>query len=218
MQTVLLIYDIPEKSPAKNPSGVLRRLGIRINLSCWCLPEDALPHHTLAGLSVNGATWHTVRFAQSEGERLARLTIDTLTKELADLAESLDNSYAGFADQMEEWEPEWVGDDAGEVARAFRKRTHAAVRRAEKLLEDAQQAARSMGVDPTMLPVAMATARINCVKREADQRTTAYVEAASRLADAHLRLAAQEDLLPAFALADALEDEGQDSSELRAAI
>lgn len=213
MDTVLLVYDIPERSTATNPSGRLRRLGIRVNLSCWVLPADSVPYHLLDQLAASGAAWHIVRFASDEGERLIQLAESTLQKEVERLAASLEQSVQRAAELLE------AGEEG--VARAaalerYQRRTRQALTRAQRLYHDARLAAERFQLDPST--IGSIADRVEAIRSAAHARALLFVEASRRIEDEAMRTLASADELPAYVVADLLEEQGEDTRELREAL
>src|SRR5262245_46907399 len=102
LRPCLLIYDIPEGRGIANPSRSLYRRGVRVNLSCWVIPEERIPYYRLRELGMKGATWHVVRFADDQIEILLDMIRESLNKQIKDaetrLATSFDNAENKAAD------------------------------------------------------------------------------------------------------------------------
>lgn len=73
MASVLAVYDIPQSLKVKNPSGVFRRYGVRVNLSCWVFPSGLVPTEHIAELTSKGVTVHLVEFAEQAQEKVLEL-------------------------------------------------------------------------------------------------------------------------------------------------
>src|SRR5438552_1177899 len=81
LRACLLIYDIPERSAVANPSRFLRRLAVRVNLSCWVIPEGDVPYARLNEMATGGATWHVVRFDAAEAGKLVAMAAAAIRRE-----------------------------------------------------------------------------------------------------------------------------------------
>src|SRR5262245_3245684 len=84
LRPCLLVYDIPDAADLANPTPALRGRGVRVNLSCWVVPEDRIPYHLLAEMERRGATWHVVRFADDQLDKLVAMARATITKHMAE--------------------------------------------------------------------------------------------------------------------------------------
>lgn len=83
MVPYLFVYDIPSNADVDNPSKQLRRLGFRINKSCWVILEEDIPYPLIAELVDNGASCHTFRFDVREAGALRELAARELKRELS---------------------------------------------------------------------------------------------------------------------------------------
>src|SRR5262249_2769872 len=82
LQACLLIYDIPENSAVANPSPRLRRMAVRVNLSCWVIREGDIPYALLNTMAEGGATWHVVQFDATEAGKLIGMATEALKRDL----------------------------------------------------------------------------------------------------------------------------------------
>lgn len=210
-----LMYDIPEVSELSNPSARLRRCGVRINLSCWVVPTDNLPHALLLELAEGGATWHTAPFADQAGENLGRMAATMLGKEIEETAKRLQESMERYGDQLDADLEE--GETAEKRAKAYQTKCRAAIRRLERLMDSAAVGAAAIGLDPEVVRFAGIRNVANSLRSAAHVRAAAYVNAVSRIDDDNpLAAVAKEDAgLPAYVVADVLEEQGEDASDLR---
>lgn len=223
LKACLLIYDIPEGAeldgrPVLNPSGFLRRIAVRVNLSCWVIPEGDIPYNLLNNLRRAGATWHVVRFAPEEGRKLIEMAIESLRKEVS---EAVSRSTTARQNAEEQLDQERDMTDPSEVAKAeqrFLRRAEGIQNRYEELTAGLEAAAAKFGIAPRALNLNAANAAINAIKAGMEVRAEAFAKAAAAAkADgtqngAILGQMAQQDNLPAGILADHLRDNGQDAA------
>ncbi len=208
----LLIYDIPESSEYPNPSGFLRRRAIRINLSCWCIPDHAIPWHMLGEMTQAGCTWHTVRFSTEEMPKLSGMCIDALRKEIGEALAGAKICLDNAEDRADE---EIFGEDPEKAAKQYRNKVRAAVRRTNRLINDLQEAARQFEIDPETLAPGTARNAVTILGATAQRKIDAYLQMAAE-AGAEMQGAAEQDAVPAEVLCDFLEEEkGIDCSEQR---
>src|SRR6185369_5493565 len=112
-----------------------------------------------------------------------------------------------FGDQME---ANGLGlSERALAAKKYQRKVRSAIARAVRVLKDALAGARAIGVDTDALPAAVAMSRANAIRSAAHIRANAYVAAVARLEAGPMKEAAGIDgVVPAYAVADALEDEG----------
>lgn len=218
----LLIYDIPEGAeldgrPVLNPSGFLRRIGVRVNLSCWVIPEGDIPYNLLNNLRQAGATWHVVRFAPEEGRKLIEMAVESLRREVSEAIRRSEAARAGAEDQLAQ---ERDMTDPSEVAKAesrFLRRAEGIQDRYETLTAELTAGATKFGINPRTLNLNAANAAVQAIKAGMEIRAEAFA-AAAKAAKANgtqtgaiLGQMAQQDAVPAYVLADHLRDNGQDA-------
>jgi hypothetical protein len=105
----LFYYDIPTHSKYPNPSSALWRLGVRVNLSVWMVPDINVPRLPLKEMQAAGAKVELVRFDERDGETILRLAKEALTREVMGLRDGLrlsiqltEQKYEGVATQDED--------------------------------------------------------------------------------------------------------------------
>lgn len=230
MRAFLLYYDIPKVRRAgrrsgprltdayPNPSGFLRSRAVRVNLSCWVVPDGMIPHTLLHDMQAASCRVNYVRFADDEAQNLIRLAADLLREEAARAVESARESVRRAAERQE-------GEDelSPEKAEArCRKAVSGAARKMQILLGDLERAAAAFGIRQDTLPLEEAAMSIRVIQSAALRRAEAYAKAARRArlvgAGDGLGEAAVADTVPPGVLADYLEDRGEDVSELREAF
>ena len=212
LRASLLIYDIPERSGVANPSGFLRRMAVRVNLSCWVIPEGDIPYHRLHAMATGGATWHVVRFDAAEAWKLVGMAAAAIRRELRDALRRARRAAGRAAAAVEAGE-----SDPGR----YDERARSTVRRLRRLLSDLTAAAGRFGIAAEGLPLLAAARGIDALQAAMKARARLYAEAAEavrRLGDEAMARAAEADLVPAGVLADDIDDRGGDTSALRAAF
>lgn len=215
----LLIYDIPEKSNLANPSPFLRRIAFRANLSCWVIPTHMIPYNRMNTLAEGGATWHVVQFDTTEAEKLTKMAHEAIARDMRLALARARRSMQTAANAYEN--PE---DGETPTIANFEERVERAVRRAEAVLEDLKHAAGVFDIDPTTTPVQWAVQQASLIRSAAHERAKAYAEAAVQVraigsSDATaVANAADADSIPVGALADVIDENGGDASELRKAF
>ena len=90
----LLVYDIPEASGLSNPSGLMRRFAVRINLSCWVLPLKNLPLLPVREWVEKGASVEVVEFDEGEREKVVALARRALQREVEEMRRTVEASVA----------------------------------------------------------------------------------------------------------------------------
>lgn len=210
LQACLLIYDIPEDSGVGNPSNRLRRIAVRVNLSCWIVLKRDVPYHLLNEMTEDadgnptGVTWHVIDFAAHEAEKLQGMVANALNAQARETAAAARRSAARSA----------VNSDLGslEDGERHRRRVQAASRRAMTAYNAYEEAAGRFGVEITNLS-SMYNA-VQAVHAATRAKAAAYTNLASRVGeiDAALAAAARGDECPAGILTDFLMDHGEDVS------
>jgi len=76
----LLVYDIP-KGAIPSPAAMLWRLGARINLSCWVIPDSRVSMLPLKEWAAKGVIVELVRFDERDGDTIIRLAREALQRE-----------------------------------------------------------------------------------------------------------------------------------------
>ena len=87
MQSTLIVYDIAESLKIANPSPVMRRHGVRLNLSCWVVPCNLVPTDFLEKLRSQGADVHLLQFADGDWDKVLALAKDALKRHCRDVTQ-----------------------------------------------------------------------------------------------------------------------------------
>ncbi len=220
MKTDLLIYDVPTKSQIPNPSPRLRRVAIRINLSCWVLPTDRVPWNYLNELREEGVRWHLVPQSEEGSEKLTEMALDSLRQEIRSAVKrtekSLDLSGEKFVSVKED--PDCDGSDLERAKDKHDKHIKTTMKRINNLLKDIESAAKVFAIDPASLPLVEAKAKADALQMSAHRRAELFADMVQQVKGTEMELAAREDEIPAGVLADWLEERGHDVSAVRAAF
>jgi len=203
LNACLLLYDIPQNAPIDNPSPVLRRLGLRVNLSCWVIPESDLPYTLLHEMQVAGATWHAVRFDRSEAAKLVQMGVQSLKRELADQVARARRSQARAMAVLDE-----TTESAERAEQRYLRESAVIVRRYEELAADLQTAAARFGIAPETFGLADATAAMAGIGLGMAERAKLFVQSRAAIAAASLTGTAPDENTPVGIVADMAEDMG----------
>lgn len=100
MRAHLLVYDIPTKAELPNPSNFLWRMGARINLSAWIIPDKNVPLIPVNEWRAKGAVVEFVRFDERDGETILRLAREALANAIGAMRAGIDESMAKTAEKL----------------------------------------------------------------------------------------------------------------------
>lgn len=207
----LLTYDIPEKSGVPNPSKQLRRRAVRVNLSCWVVPDDRMPHHLLESWDLTGVVYRVVPFDPAAADKLQQLARDAISETVRMLTDKL-TKRVGKADQ--------IGNVDEQTT--YLKRLEVARKSALRHLEDLQAAMPGFGIGDMGGSLLSARVQIEQLTSAARARASIYTTMAALAAHSampqQMAAAACADELPDYALVDLLEDAGEDNRPLLAGL
>jgi len=233
----LLNYDIPSNRPdIVNPSNRLRRIGIRLTLSCWLMAEGDLPYSMLRDMTAprafpvvdrdgvqvldengqpryrtrRGAKWHVVPFDSNSAESLVNMATEALKQEIKDAVRRAYETAQSASERIEECE--------GDPVKAQKRFDADCARINEtltKTLDDLECAARRFGIDVHAINVDNAKATANTLRTALDVRVRLYTEATrrARLSGANGRAIAEavdRGSMSPLVMADWLEEEGEE--------
>lgn len=202
MQVSMLVYDIPS-GKFWNPSAVLRRRGVRVNLSCWAIPYENIPWNLLQQMKEAGCLWHVVSFSDEEGENLARLAIDLLSREVVEITKRAAKSYRKALEKFNT-------DPSDSTLAGLNARTEAVEKRVAALIDDAETAARAFGVP--MPNREKADRAVQAIKARTAATAEVYAQLVAEIADEKTRELAEQDAVPPMVLADMVEDRDVDGT------
>jgi hypothetical protein len=132
----LLVYDIPAKSKVPNPSGTLRRWGVRVNLSAWIIPDKNVPLLPIEEWRSRGVTAELVRFDENDGETIMRLAREALVRECTTMRTDLDE---GITEIKAAFDDAASGDD--EALKKAGSLAYRHIRRAKIAADSAEECA-----------------------------------------------------------------------------
>lgn len=233
----LLNYDIPSnRTDILNPSNRLRRIGIRLTLSCWLMAEGDLPYSMLrdmtaprafpvvdaAGVQVigddgrpimrtrRGAKWHVVPFDPNSAEALVNMATEALRQEIKDAVRRAYETAQSASERIEECE--------GDPVKA-QKRFDADVAKINetlaKTLSDLEAAATRFGIDVHSINIHNAKDTADTLRTALDVRVRLYTEATSRArliggTGRAIAEAVDRGSMSPLVMADWLEEEGEE--------
>lgn len=215
----LFVYDIPKKSGFPNPSGLLRSRAVRINLSCWVVPNGNEPSALLDRMTKAGVKWKFVKFDPSDGENLMETCILALTADIKLAVARAAKSVKTAQDKA------GVGVDARKECRLYTKRAGGTVSRMKKMLAAFRKVTDTFGIDADRhLNLSDAENAVSGLSEAVKARSALYAQAVEdcrALADVDavaMATAAAQDACPWWALAEFLEDRGEDVGALKIAF
>lgn len=141
MNSVMAAYDIPQSLKITNPSCILRRFGIRVNLSCWIFPNGKVPTDVLDRLRCDGATVHLIEFAEQSQEKILDLARSELRRH-ANAVVKYVNDRTGEMKQRQTA----MSLASDEAKGKFYRKWRGIVGRARRELVSAQQCAFAFGL------------------------------------------------------------------------
>jgi hypothetical protein len=211
LSACLLIYDIPDSSNYPNPSGRLRPLAIRIQLSGWVIPERDIPYGLITEMRSAGCTVDIVKFDASQGANLLDLAIRSIRM---DIRKALENARR----TRERAENRLTGEESPEEAvrryRRFRREQSQITRRLRLLLNQFRQATERFGIDPSSVDLTGSVAAVQSIRAGMETRVQAYRKMMENLdvrfgRDNGITAAMRRDAIPAGIVADWAEDRAE---------
>ncbi len=211
-----LFYDIPVGSELSNPSGQLRRIGFRANLSCWIIPKGSMPWTLVHELNKGGANARVVDFDASEGPKLVRFALEQLKKDAADQIKRARNNFKKAAENHLD-----ADEDAGareEALERYQTRTTAICESLANLLDDTLAAARGFGIDAGYLDLRGSMNAFRSMQVGVEAKASEYHKATQALKEAGtatttaLAAAAEKSQVAPEVMADALREAGNEEA------
>lgn len=213
----LLCYDIPEvrvprarggsysRPVMKNPSDRLWRAGaVRLTLSCWLVHEGAVPDSLVGDFARSGVEWECVPFDAGSAERLNRLALRSIRKEIKQYVES--------ARETAQREDERLSKGGAEKEyERYRAQLRSVQLRVRKCLQRVQVAANRFGISPGSIGVKDAESTLSGIKHDMEMRAAAFAFAHNVLVKKRgkkdaMAVAAHAGDVPGGVLADYLDD------------
>lgn len=139
-QFCCVLYDVPQHSKVGNTSGLFRRIGARVNLSCWVVPVALVPHAYLDKMRSLGCKVEVIRYDVSEESNIVRMAREAIEAEVRRIRDSVADTMAAVAERIAKYK-----DNIDETEKAERL-GEGAWCKAKKLLDDAQDAAMAFDI------------------------------------------------------------------------
>lgn len=220
MQVSLLLYDIPETSKYPNPSGVLRRRALRVNLSCWIVDQQRIPWTILEEMTSSNVDWHLWDFDSGATQKILQKACISMRRELEENAAREKDSLDRAERQRDEVlnNPESTHTDVVRANNKYEKDRTLILKRSEKLVKDLEEAANSFNLDMTQFPFGRNYERVNALRTLQGSRAQLYAELAEKMKDTPIGKAASESEVPAEILADYAEEHGHNVDVVREAF
>lgn len=199
----LLNYDIPSNRPdIVNPSNRLRRIGIRLTLSCWLMAEGDLPYAMLNEMTAprmfpvldregiqcttedgqpafrrrRGAKWHVVPFDPSAADSLVRMATEAMRHEIRGAVERAYETAESASQRIEGAE----GDPAKAQER-YEKDVEKINQKLKETLNDLECAAQRFGIDVHAINLDNARETADTLRSAFSVRCRLYEEATRRV-------------------------------------
>jgi hypothetical protein len=211
MKISMVAYDIPTDCPLPNPSARLRRIGFRINLSTWAIPNHLMPYNLINEYTEAGAVFTpAVQFSADEAPKLAQMAVAALKREVAEAERAARDGQSAAVEAAEE-------DESGKARRRFKMRAAQNLSRARRLLRDAEDAANNLGVDVLSIGLYSANQTIRQLSSAAKTKAHVYAEMTARLREladsdqtaSEMASAAEADDMNPLVASDRLEELGE---------
>jgi hypothetical protein len=212
MATKILTYDIPSAINFPNPSNILRRRGVRFNLSCWILDEDRVPWSLVEDMKQAGIRKvYVVPGFDTNHEDAQRLMIDALTEDVRKQQErdlkALKRQDEALAAAEAEANGVWTRElDAARKKHA--KDRKSTLKSTEKLLADLAYAMDLYKLNKNLVPFSSARQQIANIRALNGAQASYYTQMAAAAQGTPLAAAAAADDIPAGILADFVEENG----------
>jgi hypothetical protein len=210
LSITMVMYDIPEVADIDNPSGQLRRIGVRLNKSVWLVPTGNVPHHLIARLEEVGSDVVTAPYDTRAAAKLLRAAIKFAGKEMAAMKKR--NEVAAAAALAKLNAP---GGDPTTKRRRYEREIAAIAKRLETMADEMAVGAGVFGIAGAMEFGTLRNAA-RSISATTTARATAYAHAATVLAasdreDARaVAVLMERDEMPAIMAAGMLEDSGME--------
>lgn len=201
----VLVYDIPTiPGQIANPSNGLRRMCVRINLSCWLVKNGRIPHEVIESLDRGqGVRWFVTPEFAGDPSTMLQFCADNMQEDINKQCQRVNALLAeGPTTKGANGVPSRIPADVERWERNVRL----AQERVTRLIEDSEVAAAEFGLD---IGMRKATSWLQRLTNRIALRSAAYREAAESLdANDPLRDAANNQEVPAGILGDYVQDNG----------
>lgn len=200
----VLVYDIPTvPSQIQNPSVNLRRMCVRINLSCWLVKNGRIPFQVIEDLNRGiGVRWFVTPVFAGDVDSMLEFVRDNLQIELREHCERVTALLEAGPTTKQGRNP---STDPLDVTR-WERNIRLAQTRVTKLIEDSEVACSEFGLDVNFRK---ATGWLSRLTQRIVERTEAVQNAAYTLpTNDPIRAAALAQEVPDEILADYVQDNG----------
>jgi hypothetical protein len=244
LRPVMLNYDIPEGTGVRNPSYRLYEVGIRLQLSCWILPESDIPKalfHQMAERvwsldRINPRTgrrmefqWDYAPFDPAAAGSLLRMAQRSLEEQVHAAKMRAQASYEAALARLDEQEEEARANgtpmsvpERKKAERALRRAANVNVKKNEKLFKRLRETGARFGIDTSGIGAESAFAAIQAAGAAVKERCRVFAEATKELERLDpnnlVAKAARRDQAPEWVLFDALDEAGGNALPYRAAF
>lgn len=224
-----LDYDIPQGSGIENPTGHFRRLGFRSTLSVWIIPECKMPWTYLNSFKDALKSFEPDVATRARRGKCRWLRFESDADEMREYAkESVEEEIQRLVNQanqnLERARRDYNAENSEMTPAEFEERVNGHLNRRRDELKAILEGAASFDVDPSSLPTAWALTEIDATEQRCKAQAKSYAEAA-RFARQEggsdgqaIAAAIQADDIHPGIVADFIDDNGGDSTELREAF
>lgn len=220
---MLFTYDLPDRAGFKNPSALLRRFAVRMNLSDWLLDTGDLPNALIGEMLDAGCNPRTYRFHPDDARKLLADAVVELRKQVAAAVKRAERSAREAAEWLATATAE-EGLTADEAHARYERRAAGVESRLDVLRDDLAAAAARFGISEETIRLERLSTTGGILKAEMAARARAYLDAA-RTAEASgatdgaaVGAAIRGDKMDPLVAADWLDENGGDGAALRAAF
>ncbi len=220
-QFCLFHYDVPTAGGYANPSSKLYPIAVRLTESAWMMRVSDIPYSLMADMQDNGCSVEVNNFDQKESRRLIHQAVAKLQEELAEAVKRANASRDRAEAALEASQNPAEGEAAvspEEAERRYTRQAEAIEKRLTLLAAQLGKAATRFGINERAVNINRLGATASAIGFAMRERAQAYASSARILAqqtDATsqaLAQASQQDAVPAYAMADAMREAGEDEA------
>jgi hypothetical protein len=208
----MLMYDIPDAAEIANPSGRLRRIGLRLNLSVWLVPTGSVPHTLINELIAVGSSVITAPYDTTATAGLLAAAIGFANREVTAAVKRAEESKAAAEAELNS--PE---GDPNQKRRVYDRKMAAIAKRLELLADEMKTGAAVFGLSGAinfggLRSTATTLAAATTTKAAAYANATAELAAVGTADATAMANAMGADAVPFAPAADMLRDNGKDDA------
>jgi hypothetical protein len=215
LRLTMLMYDIPERSNVTNPSGRLRRIGMRINKSVWIVPTESVPQYLVNELITAGAAVITAPYDVEASKNLLVAAVAFANRELSEAVSRAEASRQDAEDEFNRNGKRGIYD----------RKIAAISKRLKALAEEMEAGAKVFGVVGGMNFQNIRQAA-TAISNTTAVRAAVYANAANTLRTINtpdavaMAVAAENDQAATYAMSDMIRESGneQEADEINAAF